>query len=60
MVACCRLVVLLLKGLFEVRVPDGARIHVLGKKQKRMQRRLREDVADLVQIVRTQGFVVGQ
>ena len=52
--------VLLLKGLFEVHVRDGARIHILEKRQKRMQRRLREDVADVVQIVRTQGFVVGQ
>ena len=48
------------KGLFEVRVPDGARIHVLEKKQKRMQRRLSEDVADVVQNVRTQCLVMGQ
>ena len=60
MVAYSRLVLLLSKELVEVRVPDGARIHVLEKRQKRMQRRLREDVADVVQIVRTQGFVVGQ
>ena len=52
--------VFFLKGLFEVRVPDGAPIHVLEKKQKRMQRRLSEDVADVVQNVRTLCFVVGQ
>ena len=59
MVAYCRLVLLLSEGIVEVRVLDGARIHVLEKKQKGRQRRLREDVADVVQTVIMQGFLMG-